>query len=374
MEEHPPTPMVLKYFLLLFLISILLLGRLLWPFLSILVLSYLLTGIFRPIYSFFNKKMSAPLASLLTCTLIIILVFVPLAFFVGALSQEAYSLYQWGKEAKLGTIIQELQSGEVLTRIQQYLSGFGLRLQPESISNTLSDLAKELGLFLYNQASSWAANIMQFLFQFILMILVIFFLLIDQDKLVEFCLRLSPLPDDQERRLIHKFEEITSAVLIGNGICGLIQGVLGGLAFAIFELGPPVLWGGIMAILAFLPIFGIGLVLIPTSIILFIKGSIATAIFILIFYMVLSFSIEYLLKPKMVGEQVKMHTLLVFLAIIGGLNVFGFLGIIYGPLIVTAFLTLADIYQASYDIYVKTGEMRRRMADSEETAREDDIY
>lgn len=374
MEERPPTPMVLKYFLLLFLISILLLGRLLWPFLSILVLSYLLTGTFRPVYSFFNKKMSANLASLVTCGLIVILVFVPLGFFVGALTQEAYILYQWGKGAKLGTLLKELQSGEVLTRIQDYISGFGLSLQPESISNTLSDLAKELGLFLYNQASSWAANIMQFLFQFILMILVIFFLLIDQDKLVEFCLRLSPLPDDQERRLIEKFEEITGAVLIGNGICGLIQGVLGGLAFAVFDLGPPVLWGGIMAILAFLPIFGIGLVLIPSSIILFIKGSIATAIFMLVFYMVLSFSIEYLLKPKLVGEQVKMHTLLVFLAILGGLSVFGFLGIFYGPLIVTAFLTLADIYLANYDKYIKEGEMRRRQIDTEETGSQDDPY
>ena len=69
--------------------------------------------------------------------------------------------------------------------------------------------------------------------------------------------------------------------------------------------------------------------------------------------MFLSFSVEYILKPKMVGTQVKMHTLLVFLAILGGLNVFGFMGIIYGPLIVTAFLTLADIYLTNYDGYIK---------------------
>ena len=65
---------------------------------------------------------------------------------------------------------------------------------------------------------------------------------------------------------------------------------------------------------------------------------------------------EYLLKPKMVGEQVQMHTLLVFLSIIGGLSVFGFLGIIYGPLIITAFLTMAEIYLASYERYVKSDQ------------------
>jgi len=73
-----------------------------------------------------------------------------------------------------------------------------------------------------------------------------------------------------------------------------------------------------------------------------------------IFYVFLSFSIEYIVKPQMVGERVKMHTLLVFLSILGGLKVFGFLGIIYGPLIVTGFLTLADIYFGSYDVWVKS--------------------
>jgi predicted PurR-regulated permease PerM len=72
-----------------------------------------------------------------------------------------------------------------------------------------------------------------------------------------------------------------------------------------------------------------------------------------IFYRVLSVGVEYLFKPKLVGERVKMHTLIVFLAIMGGLNLFGILGIIYGPLIATAFLTLTDIYYASYQKLLK---------------------
>lgn len=226
------------------------------------------------------------------------------------------------------------------------------------MSTALSELAKVVGLFLYNQASSWAANIMLFVFQFLIMILVIFFLLIDQERLMEFIQRLSPLPDAQERRLFKKFEEIAWAVLIGNGVCGLLQGVIGGVVFALFNLGSPVLWGGIMAILAFLPIFGIGLVLIPTALILAIKGHLMGAGAMFLFYTTLSFTVEYLIKPKMVGSQVKMHTLLVFLAILGGLNVFGFMGIIYGPLIITAFLTLADIYMINYDGYVKQGPVQ----------------
>ncbi|MCK5323951.1 MAG: AI-2E family transporter, partial [Desulfobulbaceae bacterium] len=70
----------------------------------------------------------------------------------------------------------------------------------------------------------------------------------------------------------------------------------------------------------------------------------------------ITFSIEYILKPKLVGERVKMHTLMVFLSILGGLSVFGFLGIIFGPLIVTAFLAFSDIYISDYKTYVKTGK------------------
>lgn len=102
MEKQPPSPLVIRYFLFLFLLSIVLMGRLLWPFLSMLVLSYLLTGIFKPVYTFLHRRLSQTFASLLTCLLIILLVFIPLIFFVGALSQEAYALYQLGKGANLG--------------------------------------------------------------------------------------------------------------------------------------------------------------------------------------------------------------------------------------------------------------------------------
>ncbi|MDH3348861.1 MAG: AI-2E family transporter, partial [Desulfobulbaceae bacterium] len=103
-----------------------------------------------------------------------------------------------------------------------------------------------------------------------------------------------------------------------------------------------------MAILAFLPIFGIGLVLIPTALILAFNSHIGQGLITISFYVVLSFSVEYLIKPKLVGDHVQMHTLLVFLTIIGGMSVFGILGIIYGPLIVTAFLTLSEIYLRNY--------------------------
>jgi predicted PurR-regulated permease PerM len=128
----------------------------------------------------------------------------------------------------------------------------------------------------------------------------------------------------------------------------LIQGTAGGILFSVFGLKSPFMWGVIMSLLAFIPIIGVGVVFIPAAVFLFLKGRIAAGIFFIVFYILLTVSVDNLLKPKLVGHQVKIHTLLVFFSIIGGLKLFGILGIIYGPLVVTAFLTLTDIYYASY--------------------------
>ena len=354
----PPktTRMVLNYFLIIFLISLVLLGQLLWPFISILILSFFLAGIFQPVYKYINRHLSDSLAALATCLIIILLVFIPLVFFVAALSSETFDLYRLSKGTNLNEKLRDLVfESNLLGRAQDLLAAYGIVLEPEEIGRFVTDLWGKVGLFLLTRAKNLATDIILIFFNFLLMIIVIFFLLSDSDRLVNYILRLSPLPDEQERHLIQKFKQIAGAVLVVNGICGVIQGVLGGLFFAICQLSSPIMWGWIMGILAFLPIFGIGLVLVPTAAILFFKGHIGLSVLTLLFYTVTSFGVEYLLKPKMVGHQVKMHTLLVFLAILGGLKLFGFLGIIYGPLIVTAFLTLADIYQANY-ITMVTGE------------------
>ncbi len=355
-EQQPQSlgPMGIKYFLLVFCISIFFLGRILWPFWSILVLSFLLSNLFRPIYILFTRKVLPSIASVLTCLLIIAIVFIPLVLFTFAITDEALTLYHWGRDSRVGLQLQHfIQESPAIPHLQQYLHEVGFDFKPTMVTDSLSHLAKMGGLLLYNQAKYMAANILEFLVLFCMMILVIFFLLIDQPKLIEFIIRLSPLPDDEDRLLLSKFEEIAGAILKGNGICGLIQGILGGSLFSILGLNSPILWGGTMAILAFLPIFGIGLVMMPAAVILAVNGKIGSGIFLFIFYLVLSLSMEYLVKPKLVGDQVKMHTLLVFLSIIGGLSVYGILGIIYGPLIITTFLTLSEIYLKKYDSYVQ---------------------
>lgn len=358
MTKRRPSNLILTYFLILFLLSAILLAQLFLPFASILILSYLLSSISEPIFVFLKQKLSPAFASLVTCSLIVILVFVPLVFFVAALSSEAYHLLQVTKGTNLAQeFTSYVQNNTIYIRLESLLTGYGITMEMEEISSNLSQFGTDVARFIYTQASIWATNIIGFILQFLMMILIIFYLLLEKEKLVAFFLHLSPLPNNHDRLLIRKFERITSAILVGNGICGVIQGVIGGFVFGFLGFGSPILWGGVMGVLAFLPIVGIGAVLGPAAIILIIKGEILKGLALALFYIVLSMSVEYFLKPKLVGDQVKMHTILVFLAIIGGLNVFGILGIIYGPLIITGFLTLSDIYIDNYEKYITSADI-----------------
>lgn len=356
---------IIWFFLALFLVSIYLLGRLLMPFVSVLILAAVVTGMFKPVYLRLHRNARPGLASFATCCLIFIVLFIPIVFFVTTLASEAYGLYQMGRNAVISEQVKSLLAGsQALDKVNQLLSGFDYQITGDELNRALSETGKVVGLFLYQQAQAIASNILNFLVYFFFMLLIIFYLLIDGDRLIAFIVDLSPLPDDQDEKLILKFKDMAGAVLIGNGLCGLIQGVIGGGVFYLFDLNSPFLWGVIMGLLAFLPILGIGLVFIPTAIYLFLKGNVGGGVFFIIFYVILSGWIEYLFKPKIVGHRVKMHTLLVFLSIMGGLKLFGILGIIYGPLIITAFLTLTDIYHANYQKLFAPGEGRPEEGDS----------
>jgi predicted PurR-regulated permease PerM len=278
---------------------------------------------------------------------------------VGILSREAHDLYLTAKNALLNDQIKNLiVNSSILEKINIILGNFNIELTGEMVNKTVSEAGKIIGLFLYEQARLIASNTLAFFVNILLLLLVIYFLLMDGDKLIHFITKLSPLPKKQDEELIKKIKDMAGAILIGNGLGGLIQGILGGSVFMLFGLKSPFMWGVIMALLAFLPIVGVGAVFIPAAIFLFLKGRIAAAVFFVVFYIILSGSIEYLFKPKIVGRRVKMHTLLVFFSIIGGLNLFGILGIIYGPLIVTIFLALTDIYHTSYHKLIGPKELK----------------
>lgn len=356
LSPSSPREIILWFFLALFLISCLLLGWLLWPFVSVIVLAIVITGVFNPVYRMLHRKLNATLSSLITCVIIFFVLFIPVSVFVGILANEAYDLYLTARDAVLNNPIKELlENSKIVDKLNGFLTNFGVTITGDELNRGVAELGRTVGLFLYQQARSMTANIANFVVNFFFMLLIVFYLLIDNQRLVSFIVGLSPLPDDQDEKLIQKFKDMGGAILLGNGLGGLIQGTLGGIVFAFFGFKSPFLWGVIMALLAFLPIVGVGVVFLPAALYLILQGRLGAGIFFIVFYVLLSGGIEYLFKPKLVGKRVQMHTLLVFLSIIGGLKLFGILGIIYGPLVVTAFLTLTDIYESSYQGIVEPG-------------------
>ncbi len=362
MEQNISQRAVFIFFIALFIIAILLAGKLIAPFFAILILAIVSTGIFSPVFRFLSRRLAPKTASLITCVMIFFLIFIPLIFFVGILSKEAFDLYAMARDAVFSNQLKHLlENTQALEKINELLqrAGFETQITWDTLIRPISEVGKAVGLSLFEQARFITSNVFSFLMYFGLMIIVVFYMFMDGEKFINYMYDLSPLPDEHDKKLFEKFMDMAGAVLIGNGLGGLIQGTAGGVLFLFLGFNSPFLWGVIMGFLAFLPIVGIGIVLIPTAIILMLKSKLAAGIFVLVFYAVLSWGIEYLFKPKVVGDRVSMHPLVVFFAIIGGLKAYGILGIIYGPLIATLFLTLADIYFSSFQYLVEPGKVQK---------------
>ena len=362
MDQNISQRAVFVFFIALFCIAILLAGKLIAPFFAIIILGIVSTGIFNPVFKFFSKKLTSRTASILTCILIFFVVFIPVVFFVGILSKEAFNLYVMARDAVFSNQLKHLlENTQALERLNELLARAGIEMVItwDELISPISELGKLVGLSLFEQARFFTSNVFNIVLYFCLMLIVVFYMLLDGEKLKKYVYDLSPLRDEHDEKLFEKFMDMAGAVLIGNGLGGLIQGIAGGVLFMTLGFNSPFLWGVIMGFLAFLPIVGIGIVLIPTAAIMMLKSKLAVGVFVLVFYAALSWGIEYIFKPKVVGDRVSMHPLIVFFAIIGGLKAYGLLGIIYGPLIATLFLTLADIYFSSFQFMVEPGKVNK---------------
>lgn len=341
-----------RFFHIFLLCSLALIIGLFWTYMSSIVLALLIASVFYPIYSWVKKLLKGheiP-ASLIMIFFIILVLIIPIGWFVSTLSNEAFDFYnKTSNSVSLKQIQQALEGDSVWAQqVRKIGKMTGLDLTPETIERLAASLGKRIGLFLYNQISSTASNLLSFLIHFFLMILTIYYLFRDGTRLKDYLTELIPVPDRQQEKVVNKFREMGKAIIIGNGLSGIIQGILGGFGFFFFGFNSPFLWGTVIAFMAFLPIIGASIIFIPAAIILIIQEGVGAGIGFLIYNVFYSAFMEYLIKPRLIGQGMQMNSLLVFIGIIGGIKLFGILGIIYGPLIITIFLTLAEIYRLEY--------------------------
>jgi predicted PurR-regulated permease PerM len=282
--------------------------------------------------------------------LIFFILVIPVGGFIGTLSNEALEFYSRTRNIVSIQKIDSFIQGDSIwaQRIRRLGDLANIELDTSKIEEFARSVGRNLGLYLAKQLNSIASNLLDFLVHFFLMMMIIYYIYRDGERLKNYIFELLPFPDRQQELVMDKFREMGRAVIFGNGLSGIIQGILGGFGFFFFGLGSPVLWGTVMGFMAFLPIIGASIVFIPGTIILIVLGKFGIAFGYLAYNLAYSSTIEYLIKPRLIGKGMHMNPILVFIGILGGLKLFGILGIIYGPLIITIFFTLAEIYRLEY--------------------------
>lgn len=341
-----------RVFIVFLLFSLGLLLGLFWTYVSALVLALLIVSTFFPAYTWVKKRLNKreTAASLFMTLLILLVLIIPMSWFVSTLTNEAFDFYNTTRNAVSIKKIQEaIESDSIWAqRLRKAGEMAGMEFTPETLQQLTTIVGKRVGLFLYDQGRSMASNLFSFLVNFFLMMMTVYYLFKDGLRLKEYIVQILPLPAKQLEKVIFTFQKMGRAIIIGNGLSGIVQGVLGGCGFYMFGMTSPFLWGTVMGFMAFLPIIGASIIFIPAALILLIQGKVGAAVGFFIYNAAYSAIIEYLIKPRVIGQEMQMNPLLVFIGIIGGIKLFGILGILYGPLIITIFMTLAEIYRMEY--------------------------
>jgi predicted PurR-regulated permease PerM len=154
-------------------------------------------------------------------------------------------------------------------------------------------------------------------------------------------------PEDEER-MLDKFTSVTRATLKGGAVIGLLQGGLAGAAFALVGIQSALFWATLMAVLSIVPGVGTAIVWVPAVIILATGGHYGQAIGLALFCVLVVGSVDNFLRPRLVGQDTRMHELLIFFGTLGGILMFGPAGIIIGPIVAALFVTVWEIYGVAF--------------------------
>ena len=173
---------------------------------------------------------------------------------------------------------------------------------------------------------------------------MLFYFLRDRSAMLDTFRSLSPLSGTDMKRMFDGISDTVHATVYGTFVVSIVQGTLGGLMFWWLGLPSPVLWGVVMALLAVVPVLGAFIVWIPAAIFLLLDGSEGKALLLTIWGAVVVGGIDNLLYPMLVGSRLKMHTIIAFVSIVGGLIVFGPSGLILGPVMFTVTRILLEIW------------------------------
>lgn len=359
------TGRIFYYFLFAMLFLALYLTYLLMqPFWHTIVLACIFSTLCHPIYVYIRLKTGWRdyLASAATLALLVVLICLPLVLFMAQLIPQATAsikdLAQWLGSAHLDTLVND-KIFPWLTWLNEEQTW--LEIDVVDIRNSLMTFSRAAGQKLVGWGTGLVFDSIGIFVNFILMLLIMFFLLKDGESMVNTLRRLTPLRNEQEDNIIQGLRRMANAVLVGGFTVAAIQGIVGGVGLAIVGI-KPLFWGTVMVAAALVPIVGTGLVWVPAVLYLLMNGQIGYAVFLLVWCGVLVTTIDSLLRPIIMRGSSKISLLFLFMSVFGGIQAFGALGIIYGPMILSFVLAMIDIYSKEYaDISKHKSETGRRL-------------
>lgn len=319
---------------------------LIWNYLHAVIFGFIFGGLLMPIHKSFTKKLKMPslVSGVLVAVIFTTLFLLPLALIVYRLSLEVGLLYN-----NFGTNLTDrklLDLDYYIALSNQFLQGYNIEIPAESAKVRLEGWLESFLSYMLNHLNVAAQQTLSFLWQLVMMLMVLVGVLTGGEKLKKFSLSLlSKQQGEDFQHLLERFHKVNHTTIVTNSVFGLIQAILIGIYLWFLDFETSLLLATLTLFSSFIPGLGILAAAIPISLYLYFQYSLLHSIAFLVAAFAISFLTENALKPRYLGKNLEMSAFILFLSITMGITEFGFIGIFYGPLIIGLLLTAVKIWQ-----------------------------
>jgi len=343
-----PTTRARRTFWALLAVAVALTVYVVWPFRAPLFLAAVLAAAFQPLLARTERLLKGRrrLAGALLTLLVFGAIVAPIASILAFVAKEITQGLTWVRDSLGVQSVGELSLSRIPPQAQHALDGIlsTLHLSREQVQTFAAkglEYAQTAGPALLGASAGAVASAF-------IMLAAFFFLLVDGRHLIRLLGRVSPLQAAQTEELLQEFANVSSATLVGAALTAVVQAVLATIGFVLARVPHAVFLGIATLIASFVPVIGTAIVWIPVAALLALTGHVTAAVFVGAWCGVLLTTADNVVKPLAMRGKVEMHTGLVFLALLGGITMFGLLGIIAGPLVIAFLLALLRMYERDF--------------------------
>ncbi|MGB9179062.1 MAG: AI-2E family transporter [Pyrinomonadaceae bacterium] len=312
------------------------------PFVEVLEWAAVLVILFYPAHKRIAARLRRPwLSALVSSLLVVAIVFIPLTLIALALVNELSGMAQ-SLPANISAFLDPHSTvmGRLLGWLGQYVDMEKLRSQ-----QFLADWLKGASGAVASHTLSFVGGAVGAIVESFFVIFTMYYLFRDGDKIMRALPAALPLERKDSEAIFARAREVVGASVYGVITIALIQGTLGGLAFRALSLPSSIVWAVVMAVLSMIPMAGAYLVWVPAAIFLAATGHWVKALMLAAWGLLVVGTVDNFLRPKLVGSQAKLHELFIFFSVIGGLRVFGVLGVVLGPVVLAITLSLLSVFR-----------------------------